>query len=339
MAVDGVSTSTNAFITTVQTEALAVIGYLESYYNGFSQTVLTATTTPTLTNNISGKFTKITDFSTIKTALDAYISDINAIDVSTTIPSPPDLTGFTSAKWSETWWGNLKTEVQRFFTTSTSLTETNAMQDAMYQKDLARRQQTLRDIYSAANSNTAARGFLFPTSLTTALKLDGQQKFQFDAATASRDIYKFVIEWAKSNYQFALDKTITAHNADIEFNIKYMNALVETYRATVLTLLEQYKELVAVAIAKLEAKIKEYQLEVEVAKTNGTLDTEVVKAFLEQYALDIKNHVEVANTQANINLEFTKSKSAAATAALNGLAALSQSVSQILINSYPGTGA
>lgn len=320
---------TGEYIADVYSQATTIIGYLNSYYNSFSQTVLSTSSAPTLST--STKFTD-TDAS-VKTALDAFMTKINALSVGS-LPTPPVLTSYTAPIWSETFWTNLKTATTTFLDTNTSLTETNALQAAMFAKDQERRQQVLRDLYSAANAQTGAKGFLFPTSMTVALQMDAQQKYQFDASTSSRDIYKFVIEWAKSNYQFSIEKGVAAHGLDIEFNMKYAATLLDSYRATMTGMLESYKEQTAALAMAMEAQIKEYTARLEVFKTNALIDSEMNKALIAGYAEDIKNHVEHANAQANINLEAAKAKSSAATAALNGLTALANTVQQIAIKNF-----
>lgn len=276
----------------------------------------------TYQNNISGYLTD----------MDSYITSIEAISSPSFVGvDAPNLSTYNQPIWSEAYWTTLKTKVLTFLDTNTSLTETDAMQNAMYQKDLSRRQQTLRDLYSAANSNTSAKGFLFPTSLTTALKLDAQQKYQFDAVTASRDIYKFVIEWAKSNYQYALTKTIDAHQADVEFNTKYASVLIESYKTQVQMILEKYKEQILAEAAKIDAYAKKILSALEMYKTADATLLEKFKSEVLSAVEGYKKTVEISTVQNKLNLEQVNVRVSAATSAITGLAALTKGIADIRV--------
>jgi len=153
------------------------------------------------------------------------------------IPSAVSTAGLTTSVWSESFWTNVKSELGTYVTSIlgasdidaalTLLTnDTTKMQNAMYAVDLQRKQQVLRDLYSASASNTASLGFLYPNMMTIAMQLDAQQKYQFDLSQVARDLIKTLTEWAKVNYQFTLDKSISAHQVDTDFNIRYADTLI-----------------------------------------------------------------------------------------------------------------
>jgi len=242
---------------------------------------------------------------TASLALPSYtsaVTELNSVTVNfTSLGSFVDLSQFNTPQWSEQYWTNLKNGVANYINTTLSATslddtitaltdDTAKLQLAMYSQDAERKQQALRDVYAAADSRTANKGFLFPNSMTTALKLDGQQKFQFDLSQTSRDLQKFIFEWAKTNYQFAIDKGITAHTADTEWNSRYAATLIDAYKTKLASLVEQHKTNLEYAIQKTHAKVEEFQVQVEafVKQYMSLNDTE-----LKRYMTSIEGQIKI----------------------------------------------
>jgi len=330
--------SINETLDYVQTQTDSIISYLQSYYSSWTTANYDALDFPvdtpygtTVPAAIFEKLDKTID--DIHDSLDPFVANIQNVnaDILSTLPNKVDVSDYTQYTWDEAWWTTLKNKVQVFLDTTTSLTETNAMQDAMYEKDLARRQYTLRDLYSAADVNTSAKGFLFPNSITTALKLDAQQKFQFDAATASRDIYKYVIEWAKANFHKSLDTNIQAHNSDIDFTTRYMGVVVDTYVKTMSAEFDRVKNQILLYTSQYEASIKEYEALLSFEKSRNDNDVNKLKAWVEHFVANIKNQSEFLQMSINAELQRAQVKTAAATASLNGLGALTKGIADIKV--------
>ena len=213
--------------------------------------------------NLVDVLTLSTNITTAINALDALTLDFS------TVPSAVSTTGLTTSIWSESFWTNVKSELGTYVTSILGASDIDAaltiltndstkMQNAMYAADLQRKQQVLRDLYSASAANTGSLGFLYPNMMTVAMQLDAQQKYQFDLSQVSRDLIKTITEWAKVNYQFSVDKSISAHQLDTDFNIRYTDTLVRVYEATTSVIFQEAKLKLEYAISKIENDVKVY---------------------------------------------------------------------------------
>ncbi len=274
-----------------------------------------ATALATLESAIAGGYTPFAESdSAIVTAMAAYNTTLGGISPAA-LPSAPTVDGYTTPVWNDTFWTNLKSLLTTFTsnitagddvdTVVTKLTgETTKLQVALYAADRERKQQALRDAHSAANSAVGARGFTYPNSMTTALKLAAQQQYTFDLSQASRDLVKQIFEWAKSNYQFTVERQISAHSADVDFNIRYADVLVRVYSEKVRSILEEYRNKVAGEISKAEQKIKEYTLRLDVTRVNAAIhesDDRIKLAKLEGKIKEYAQRLEVVRVNAAID--------------------------------------
>jgi hypothetical protein len=336
------ATQADSTIGTISSEVTKVLGQLQNYYN---TTVLTnyvkaiGENTQVMQDMGWGGWKSQTTFDAQITVLtnliSGYTQAVNNIQWPTasflTLPSLP--TGVdTTPKWNSTGttdWTTLKTALKQFYVTANSLTEVSDISTAMYNDDVARKQRVLLDLYNAANWNTANKGFLYPNSLTVALKLSAQEKHQYDLKQVSRDIVKYVTEWAKSNYQHAVDKMISAQQIDIEFNLKYPQIQVEVYRDVVKAIVEKFESEVRAYVAKIDAMIKPIQTLVELAKTQSSLNMEYDKILVERYMAVVKDFHEAADLTIRNTTADIKSRAEVAQISLNALTALASTVSSI----------
>lgn len=307
---------------------------------------------------------------TVSEAVAQTLHAINAMAAWTTAPSlitAPALGGYSAPQWSESFWANLKAGIDKFtgsITDQTTLagvggvldmltSDTEKIQIAFYAEDLQRKQQVLRDLYSAANSQSGNKGFLFPQSMTTALKLDAQQKFQFDLSQTSRDLIKFIMEWAKSNWQFTMTQSINAHNADIDFNIRYCDVLLKSYATEVSAQLDKFKAQVAVDTARArdaveavqttnDGILRKYATDVAMAgaKNSFAIDKDKIalSALTEHDKLAIEasigqavNSINAAQANIQLSLGAFNAKNQAAAQALQGAATIASSASQVAL--------
>jgi len=251
----------------------------------------------------------------LNAATQSAITALNALTLDFSgSPVAPSTVGLTTSLWSETFWTNVKSELGTYVNSILGAddidaalivltNDTTKMQNAMYAADLERKQQALRDLISAANSNTGSAGFLFPNMMTTALHLDAQQKYQFDLSQVSRDLIKIITEWAKTNYQFTLDKSISAHQLDIDFNMRYMDALIKVYEATLSKIFQEAKMKLEYAISKVDEGIKTYLAQADTyikvlvsksdvyAKESDTL----IKAFATNTDIDVRRYLALGD--------------------------------------------
>jgi hypothetical protein len=261
-----------------------------------------------------------------------------------TLPTAPSLSAYNISQWSssDTKWASVKTSLDAFVnnitdaddldTVVTKLTSgTTKAQIAMYAQDLERKQQGLRDLYSAANSSTGAKGFLYPNLLTVALKLDAQQKYQFDLSQTARDLIKYLYEWAKTNYQFAVEKGISAHQADVDFNVRFANELIASYTATLSGVIETYKAKIYELMTQSEAKLKEISTSVEILKTNASVLTAIDDVKVKVYAATVQDTIQRLNAAISQQTSQIENKIKAYSAAAQASATMAASSSQIIL--------
>lgn len=210
-------------------------------------------------------------------ATTGYIAQLKAIPDLVSV-ADIDLSTMLSPTWTDTDWSSLKTQLAAFTSTIlstdgvdavlTKLTsDTSKLQVAMYAADRERKQQGLRDLFSAANAATGARGFSYPNSMTTALKLAAQQQYTFDLSQVSRDLIKMLSEWAKSTFQFSAEKQIAATSADMDFNTRFATISAQVYAEKVQYEVAKLKAAVEKVTRVMEAEITVLKLRFESANS------------------------------------------------------------------------
>lgn len=154
-------------------------------------------------------------------------------------------------------------------------------QNAIFNADKERKLQTLNDLYDLADAKIGARGFTYTNSQAIALKLDAQQKHQFDLENISREISKIVTEWAKQIYQFSIEKGISLETFHADFTYKYCTSFVSTYKDLVSASTERFKAELAKYQEPMLAYIQAAQLPLEVDKLNVDISKTNLTAFIE----------------------------------------------------------
>jgi len=172
-----------------------------------------------------------------------------------------------------------------------------AYQNSIFNEDYERNLVILNDLYELADAKTGARGFTYTNDFANSLKLDAQVKYQYDRTQVSRSISKLVTEWARQNYQMAIQSGITLEQAHMDFTYKYCTASVEIYKSMIMAELEKYKSVVTVALAPAEAYIKEMQAVLEYVKTSAEIDKTNVMLIQSRSDLEIKEATTVYNTE------------------------------------------
>ena len=364
MAYDAASEAlaTRNLIDHTHSQADAAIARLTDQATKWTINALSAVTNLTLGNLSAAAGTKpVLTTLTLPTYVAADFTGISA----PALPSAPSLAAGTSAMWSETFWTNLKTKLSAFTDNITGsddidsvvvklTSDTDKLQVALYAKEYERRTQTLRDLYSGADASSGAAGFSYPNSMTTALKLDAQQKFQFDMSQTSRDLVATIFDWAKSNYQFSIQQGVAAHGADVDFNIRYLGATLEAYSTNVNALLDKYKAELAGAVSKAETKVREYltqftaeldkqralkeiqlkdaDFDLAVAKVNADIAAEDMKIKLDDFKARVSNFLETAKTNLADRDANVKNQVTAASAAASAAAALASTAGTLTVN-------
>lgn len=356
------ATATRAFVTHMQTQADAAIARLTAQATSWTYTALSAVSNLTLDPlaAASGAKPALTALS-----LPAFVAaDFTAL-AAPVLPAAPSLAGGTTAMWSETFWTNLKSKLALFTDSITGAddidsaidklsSDTTRLQSALYAKEYERKTQTLRDLYSMADATTGAAGFSHPNSMTNALKLDAQQKYQFDLSETSRTLIAGIFDWAKTNYQFSLQQGIAAHGADVEFNVRYLDTTVKVYSATVSALVEKYQADVTAAVSKAELKVKEFltqynnelekhktlkeiqlkeaAFDADVAKLNADITAESMKLEIQDFQARVKSFLDTAKLNLEDRDANVRNQIAASTAAAQAALALAAGASTITLN-------
>lgn len=181
-------------------------------------------------------------------------------------------------------------------------------QDAIFNEDYDRKLQTLNDLLELADAKVGARGFTYPNSQSAILKLDAQQKYQFDLTQIGRDITKLVTEWARQNYQFAIDKGITLEQFHADFTYKYCTGFVDIYKNMILASVEQFKAELSKYIEPIRALTEAAKLPIELGKVNADIEKANAEVFTESNKAKISEAVQTyqANLQAAVTTFGTK---------------------------------
>lgn len=276
--------------------------------------------------------TDAASFSAMELILSDLRSDLNAIteDVAavTTIPAYGAL---ETPIWSEVYWTGLKTVLTNMIGTVTNSTSMNTLIDqltadstrtisALYHGDLERKQQVLRDAFSAANAETGHAGFTYPNMMTTALQLNAQQQHAFSLAQTSRDIIKQIYEWAKSSYQFSVSKQVDVHAADVEFNLQYRRMAEAAFANEAQRVFNKYQREVELKLLAVEKAITAYRIAYEKLKYDDDLSLHLIDNQLKGYAINVQqaiadNQTAMNGTVSTYTASITAAKDALAAAA------------------------
>jgi len=246
----------------------------------------------------------------IFTQIDFYIGEIKKIQAPQ-IPTPAEFGVVPMADhrmWDSAFTTSIYTNLSAYIS-SMGIPDSvyqNAIFNANYDRDLA----TLSDLYMLADAKTGAKGFSYPNDYGTALKLDAQTKYQFDKAEISRNITKTVTEWARQNYQFAIEKGITIENAQMDFTYRYCTGFMQIYKDYVVSLLESFKAQVSVLTIPVDALIKEITATLDYAKVQADIDKTNISAIQERSKTQItealqKYHgdIQMQTTQLSTRLQ------------------------------------
>lgn len=295
--------------------------------------------------NLTGLSALYSELATAKTAITSYTAaDLSGAVAAFEDLAVPNLTGYDTARWSaaDTKWNAVGAGISAMLNnlaTSDNLDEiitklSNPAQRiglSLMSKDLERKQYVLRDLYSAAESSTGARGFTYPNCITVALKLDAQQKFQFDFAQSARDVMKYITDWAKEVGQSAIQQGIAAHNSDIDFNMRYAREVVSAYSETSRTLIEQYRATLDGIFSKATHQLKEYMVNIDLLKVQADVLTADNGHIISAYTASVSEAVEKIKLAIAKEDAQVKTRVAAASAAADASAKMAGAFGSVLL--------
>ena len=217
------------------------------------------------------------DLATILTSIDSYIVKIGNVPAPV-FPDTPDMQMKDHEVWSSTLATSMKSNIQGYIT-SMGIPDVS-YQNAIFNEEYDRNLQTLNDVFDLADAKVGARGFSYSNDFGNGLKIDAQQKYQFDKTQVSRSISKTIVEWARQNYQFAIEKGLSYENMQMDFTYKYCTAFVSIYKDLIASILESYKAQIEVVIAPVDALIKE--LNASLAYTSNTIEVDKLNETFKQ---------------------------------------------------------
>lgn len=227
--------------------------------------------------------------------LEATITKINGIKMPTlaaeeeTVVSPT-LTNYNKKVWADTainsYATKLATLVANFDTPDTSY------QDAIYYRDYERASQTLKDMFDIADAKCGSKGFTYPNDQSTILKIDAQQKFQFDREQIGREIVKITTDWSRDLMMFAVKEGLNLEQMQMDFTMKYADLDVKIFMAIANSLFEGFKSKITGQLGILDGQIKQFQSETEITKVRADIQKNVVDVELNKAKLKLDNNIE-----------------------------------------------
>lgn len=183
-------------------------------------------------------------------------------------------------------------------------------QNAIFNEDYDRKRQTLADLMGLADSKVGAKGFTYTNSQATVIKLDAQQKYQFDKSQVGRDISKLVTEWARQNYQFAIEKGLTLEQFHADFTYKYCTAFVDIYKNLVLAAVDTFKAEIAAIVEPINGLVMASKFPLEKDKLNADIQKANTELAIQDNQVQINEVVDrfkaatssaIATYQAQLN--------------------------------------
>lgn len=234
---------------------------------------------------------------------DSIIAEIEALTTqisAVTFNPPTNVPNFQMEDhkiWKDALADQIETSISSYITTMGI--PDKSYQDAIFNESFDRNLQSLNDLYNLADAKVGARGFTYTNDQGTILKLDAQQKYQFDRNQINRDITKLVTEWARQNYQFAIDKGIAFEQFHADFTVKYCTAFVDIYKSMIMVSIERFKAELGKYVEPIKALVEAAKLPVEVDKINA--DISKANAELNQQSNKIQIDEAVNVFQGGVN--------------------------------------
>ena len=275
----------------------AASGYIDNSPAVFNQTTLKFD--PGTPNTI--KFLTPIDIEELLRLIDYYIGRL-ALIKAPVFPEAPNMIMQDHEVWVSTLTTKMKASLSSYID-SMGIPDV-AYQNAIFNEEFERNLQTLNDLYDLADAKTGARGFTYINDFGNSLKIDAQQKYQFDRTQVSRSISKTITEWARQNYQFAIDKGLSYEQIQMDFTYKYCTAFVQIYRDLVQAALELYKAEIEVLIAPIDALIKE--LNAIISYSSILTDVDKINEQLKQHRSEIQISEALQKYGDDANLALTK---------------------------------
>lgn len=323
----------NASLNTALASLQNVLGEL----NVFNTPAINLPNKPTIMRTIT-----LTALTTQLTAIQTALSNVTLAANELIKPVFADL---ETPIWNEAYWGSLKTTLTNMIGAVTNNTNVDALivqltndatrtQSALYSKDLERKQQVLRDAFSAADAATGHSGFTYPTSMTTALKLSAQQQHAFSLAQTARDLITQIFEWAKTSYQYAISKQVDVHAADVEFNLRYRQMAESAYADESRRLLLEYETKMSKEMQLVEQAVSAYRVAVDAAKLDVEVGVKEIDLQIQQYSINLQSALQSAQLQLSTTFNYYNQRLTAADSAVRAASAAMASSGQLALGVF-----
>lgn len=166
-----------------------------------------------------------------------------------------------------------------------------AFKDALFDESKERKQRILSDRIDRVLARTSARGFRYAQGMTFAEIQEEENKYDDELQNLDREITKLLTEWARQNFQFAIQQGIAIEQAHMDFAYKYSSIFREVYTTQVNAVLDIYKAKVSLELAQLDAKVKAIMARADILKINAELEGTETKLKLMVDELQVKEAV------------------------------------------------
>jgi hypothetical protein len=168
-----------------------------------------------------------------------------------------------------------------------------ALQNAMFNQDRYRKQQILNDALAAVDAGVGGRGFRMRNDDLAVQRQEVILKYQWDMEQLNRDITKLMEEHARTNWQFCIEKGISAEQFHADFANKYDDLFVKMTGFA----LEKYKAELDADLLKFKAEAETLTLKWEMVKTRMGANATALGAEIERMKLEVTIASEAAKTQ------------------------------------------
>lgn len=290
----------------VREKAFSAMSQLQSQVLASANAIYTRATTGFDVPNLT--FIDVAALPTVAEIM-ASVQDIQP-DQFPTAPAADEIEKYRKHVWEDTHLDTLLATVMAY--AESGGLPTQAMQDAIFDQDRERKQRALNDSLDIIKAQTSSRGFKYANGQTNAAMLDLMQKHQMDLENQSREITKLCEEWARQNFQFAIQQGISIEQLHMDFAYKYSAISREFYATLLSAVLEKYRTQMQMELEKLEANVKAVMTRAEAYKANADISTVAGRLQLEKYRLDIDQNLGLFNgTISNISNTTSRQLNAA----------------------------
>lgn len=285
-----IANSNLSFIDDMMADAESALGRLESLSMGFANFYYNSQNGSKIDTDIP-PLDRV-DISSIPTVAE-IMGTIQDIQVGP-LPQAPAADEIVKYK-KHIWEGPQLDAIQSLLTTymSSMGMPSTALQDAIFDESRERKQRIRADKADLVLATTSARGFKYANMQTAAALKEITDQLGDDLENIDREITKLMTEWARQNFQFAIQQGIAVEQAHMDFSYKYSSIFREIYTTQINATLDIYKTRISMELTKLDANIKAVMARAEAYKLNADLSATEIKLKLDKDNLEYQEAMEL----------------------------------------------